>query len=640
MCGISGFTFEDLALVKRMCDVLWHRGPDDEGYYVDAGISLGNRRLAIIDLKTGRQPIYNEDESIVVVYNGEIYNFMSLRAELENRGHNFYTNSDTEVIVHAYEEWGDDFMRKFNGMFAFALWDANRRRLLLARDPCGIKPLYYTILKDGSLIFASEIKAILQHEEVRREVDREAFHYYVNLRFTPREKTMFKGIKRLLPGHYLVMENGSIKIRKFWDIIPSPQHYSESYLIEKIRDVLKRAIRRHLISDVPLGVYLSGGIDSSTIVAFASEMADEPLKTFTMGFGEPTDELKDAQFVADYFGTDHKELVVSTDLLKDYPQMIWHADMPKRNLYPYYIAKEVGKYVKVVLSGLGGDELFAGYEWKYRFAKDIEKEERKMPKELIESAKKNAVKLLEYICKYGSVHEIEHIHNLKRIAYLDSNVDLYLLVMSLDEVFYEDYLPNIYGEEMLKNRLPPVRDVFRPYFQNNLSFVDQILLADFKVKMADDFLFVDDAMSMAHSVEGRYPFLDRELVEFAFTIPNEFKFHHNEGKYILRRAMEGILPKRVLEKAKQGFGSNVGIRFSRELYELAKQLLPEGYTVKEGFIRREYIEDVLSYRASMSLVKHYTLIWNLIAFEIWYRIFILPDEIRKPELDINSLVSM
>ncbi|RLF92177.1 asparagine synthase (glutamine-hydrolyzing), partial [Thermococci archaeon] len=342
MCGISGFTFEDLALVKRMCDVLWHRGPDDEGYYVDAGISLGNRRLAIIDLKTGRQPIYNEDGSIVVVHDGEIYNFMSLRAELEDHGHDFHTNSDTEVIVHAYEEWGDDFMRKFNGMFAFALWDANRRRLLLARDPCGIKPLYYTILKDGSLIFASEIKAILQHEEIRREVDREAFHYYVNLRFTPREKTMFKGIKRLLPGHYLVMENGSIKIRKFWDIIPSPQHYSESYLIKKIRDVLKRAIRRHLISDVPLGVYLSGGIDSSTIVAFASEMTDEPLKTFTMGFGEPTDELEDARFIADYFGTDHKELVVSTDLLKDYPQMIWHADMPKRNLYPYYIAKEVG----------------------------------------------------------------------------------------------------------------------------------------------------------------------------------------------------------------------------------------------------------------------------------------------------------
>jgi len=640
MCGIVGFTFEDPVLIKRMCDILQHRGPDDEGYYIDSCISLGNRRLSIIDLKTGHQPIYNEDESIVVVHNGEIYNFMELRNELERIGHKFYTNSDTEVIVHAYEEWGDDFMRKFNGMFAFALWDANRKKLLLARDPCGIKPLYYTILKNGSLLFASEIKAILQHEEIRREVDKEAFHYYVNLRFTPGEKTMFKGIKRLLPGHYLVMEKETIKIRKFWDIIPSPQNYSESYLIKKLRDILRRAVRRHLISDVPLGVYLSGGIDSSTIVALASEMMDEPLKTFTMGFGEFTDELEDAQFVADYFGTDHRELIVSTDLLKDYPKMIWHADTPKRNLYPYYIAREVGKNVKVVLSGLGGDELFAGYEWKYKFAEDVEEERKRIPQELVKNAQEDALKLLRYVCKYGSVHEIEYIHNLKRIAYLNSNVDLYLLVMSLDEVFHEDYLPNIYGENMLKDYLPPVRDIFMPYFQNDLSFVDQILLADFKVKMTDDFLFVDDAMSMAHSVEGRYPFLDRELVEFAFTIPHEFKFNHKEGKYILKKAMKGLLPKRVLKKAKQGFGSNVGIRFSRELYELAKQLLPEGYIVRNGFIKKKYIEDVLSYRTSISLMKHYALIWSLIAFEIWYRIFIIPEEIHKPQLNINSIVDM
>jgi len=640
MCGIAGFTFDDYDLIKRMCDVLWHRGPDDEGYYVDSNISLGNRRLSIIDLITGKQPIYNEDKSITVVYNGEIYNFVELRDELERLGHHFYTNSDAEVIVHAYEEWGIDAVKKFNGMFAFALWDVDKRRLMLARDPYGMKPLYYTLLDDGTLIFASEIKAILQYDEVKREVDLEAFHYYVNLRFTPLEKTMFKRIKKLLPGQLLILEDKDIIFIKYYDVSLDLKNYTESYLIKKIREIMERSVRRHLISDVPLGIYLSGGIDSSAVVAFASRVASEPIKTFTMGFGEPTDELDDAQFVADYFGTEHRALVVDAELLKDYPKMIWYADMPKRNLYPYYIAKEVGKYVKVVLSGLGGDELFAGYEWKYQFAEDIQKEREKMPADLIMRAKDVASRMLDYVCKYGSLHEIEYIHNLKRMVFLNSNVDLYLSVISLDEVFYDSYLKNIYGYRMRLHNLPAVSEVFKQFFDNEHSFVDQILLADFKVKLADDFLFVDDAMSMANSVEGRYPFLDKELVEFAFTIPYNFKFHRGEGKYIFKKAMEGILPRRVLKKAKQGFGGSVELRFSREIKEVASQLLPEGYTVKHGFIDKNYIEKVLSYKVSRSLAKHYTLIWNLLAFEIWYRIFIISDNIRKPKLNINSLISL
>jgi len=640
MCGIAGFTFDDAVLIRRMCDVLQHRGPDDDGYYVDSHLSLGNKRLSIIDLKTGRQPIYNEDKSIVVVYNGEIYNFPELRGELEEAGHRFYTNSDTEVIVHAYEEWNLDCLPKFNGMFAFALWDTSDKRLLLARDSCGIKPLYYTFLENGTLMFASEIKAILQYELIRREVDCQSFHSYVNLRFVPGEKTIFKGIKRLLPGHCLLLDRDGARTNRFLDINPTAKEYTEDYLIKKIQQLLRSAVKRCLISDVPLGVYLSGGMDSSTVVALASKMMSEPLQTFTMGFGEPTDEMDDARYVAEYFGTNHRELVVHSTLLKDYPKMIWHADMPKRNLYPYYIAREISRYVKVVLSGLGGDELFAGYEWKYQFAKDVEEERGRMPPELMEKTRDIARKLLEYTCKYGSVHEIEYIHHLKRLLYLNSDVDLYLLGMSLDEVFPEEYLPNIYGKKMLQNRLQPIRDAFQQYFEDRrLNLVDRILLADFKVKMPDDFLFVDDAMSMANSIEGRFPYLDKELSEFAFTISDNYKFRNGSGKYILKKAVGEILPKRVLEKTKRGFGGTVGIQFSKELYEYARQLLPEGYIVKQGFIKKKYVDDVLRYKTSMSLTKHYIVIWDLLASEIWYRIFILPDKIRKPEFDIDSLLA-
>ena len=640
MCGIAGFTFEDPVLIRKMCDVIKQRGPDDEGYYSDTGITLGSRRLAIIDLEGGHQPIHNEDKSIVTVYNGMIYNFKELRASLEREGHRFYTNTDTEVIVHAYEQWGEECVKRFDGMFAFALWDSNRKRLMLARDQCGIKPLYYTILGDGSIIFASEIKAILQSPAVRREIDTDAFHYYINLRFIPKEKTLFKGISRLLPGHYLTMDAGGLRTRQYWDIVPEPKEYSEDYLVKRLEELLNGAVKRHLISDVPVGVYLSGGMDSSTVVALASKAVDSPLKTFTMGFGEHNDELSDARFVADYFNTEHREIIIHSTLLEEYPKMIWYADMPKRNLYPYYITREVSKYVKVVLSGLGGDELFAGYEWKYEFAQDVEAQRKKVPARLMSEMQLSAAKLIKHLSHYGALHEIEYVSHLKRIANLQSNVDLYLMVMSLDEVFSKEYLKRIYGSKLLDQPIPPVKNMFEPYFNsenNRLCFTDQVLLADFKVKMADDFLYVDDAMSMANSLEGRYPFLDRSLLEFAFTIPHEYKFHRGEGKYVLKKVMRKVLPKRVIGKIKQGFGGNVGIQFSGEIADYARQLLPEGYAVKEKLVKKRYVEDVLNRRASMNLVKHYTVLWNLLAFEVWYRLFILPDEIRKPEQNMDQM---
>jgi asparagine synthase (glutamine-hydrolysing) len=630
MCGIAGFTFDDQILIRRMCDSIRQRGPDDEGYYVDSNISLGNRRLSIIDLVSGKQPIYNEDKSIIIVYNGMIYNFHQLKKILEDLRHQFYTLTDTEVIVHSYEEWGEACFKMFDGMFAIAIWDSSKNKLILSRDPCGIKPLYYTIIgKD--LFFASEIKAILQYEEFERKVDLEALHYYINLRFLPKDKTLFQGVNCLLPGHYLIYDKENLLIEKYWDVDPSPQDQSESYVVSKLEAILTTSVDRHLISDVPVGVYLSGGLDSSSIVALASKSIDTPLKTFTMGFGEHTDEMDDASFVADQFNTEHNELVINSNLLKEYPKMIWHADMPKRNLYPYYIAKEVGKHVKVVLGGLGGDELFGGYEWKYGYAQDIEEERKRIPNPLAHEMKSVGLKLINYLSEYGALHEIEHIYHLKRIANLGSNVDLYLMVMSLDEVFQEKYLHRIYGSKMIKNKFPEIKELFKPFFDNNLSFIDQILLADFKIKLVDDFLYVDDAMSMANSLEGRHPFLDRKLVEFAFSIPNRYKFHNGEGKYVLKKAMKKILPERVLSKIKQGFGGNVGIQFSGEIAEYAKQMLPEGYAVNQKYVSKKYITDVLNRQTSMSLVKHYTVLWNLLAFEVWYRIFILSDKVQQPK---------
>jgi len=636
MCGIAGLNFEDRDLVKKMCRVLRHRGPDEEGYFDDDHASLGCARLSIIDLKGGRQPIYDEDRSVAVVYNGEIYNFLELRKTLERLGHRFYTDSDTEVIVHSYEQWGDDCCLRFDGMFAFALWDLSKETLLLARDRCGIKPLYYARLRDGRFLFASEIKSILQYEGVRRGVDLEALHYYLNLRFVPREKTLFRGIRRLLPGCLMRVAGGEVGIRRYWSLTPASRRRSEDYFIAKIRKALTGAVRRHLISDVPLGILLSGGIDSSAILAFASRVSDEPVKAFTMGFGEGADEIGDARYVAEAFGADHKTLLSQADILKEYPRMIWYADMPKRNLYPYYIMREASKHVKVLLGGLGGDELFGGYEWKYQFAEDVERERKAIPHRLMETLSKKVDNLIRYTCRHGSIFDIEHVHQLKRVAHFNDNLNLYLSVMSLDEVFHKEYLKRIYSRKLLNRRLPEIGGIFSKYFENDYSFMDQMMLADFSVKLPDDFLHVEDTMSMANSIEARVPILDNEMVDLAFAIPSTLKYRGGDGKYIFKKAMKGILPSRVLKKEKRGFGGTVGIQFSQEIGEYAKQILPEGHVVREGFVKKRYIENVLRHKSSMDLIRHYIVVWDLLALELWYRMYIL-DQSPEPKLNVNSL---
>lgn len=625
MCGIAGFTFEDRNLAQQMCDVQSHRGPDGEGYYLNKNITLAHRRLSIIDLRTGNQPIYNEDGSIVVVYNGEIYNFLELRDELTKRGHTFITNSDTEVIVHAYEEYGYDCVTHFNGMFAFALYDSCKKILFLARDRCGVKPLHYTLLDDGTFIFASEIKAILQYKRVPVEMDLDSLHFIINLRYIPGEKTMFKGIKRLLPGHFLILDRNKLSIKKYWEPFLNPGHESELFYIKTLRNMLEASVKRHLISDVPVGIMLSGGIDSSSLVALACKIMDEPPKTFCMGFGHANDETEDARIVADHFGTDHHELIVDDNLLRDYPKMIWYADEPKRNLYPFYISEMVGKHVKTALGGLGSDELFGGYIFKYDFVRRVDDIRKKTFYETKRDIELVAERLIRFQTQYGNIVEDGYLDYLEMIRYINSDADLYLITQTQDKVFQSDYLEKIYGEKLLAEYLTPIRDIYKPFFSNGKSFLDNLMLADFREKMINDFLLVDDRMNMAHSVESRVPYLDTQLVDFSLTIPTTVKVKHPEGKYILKMAMKDILPREVLTKKKQGFSSGTYEVYLKEGREMAKNVLCEGNLIKEKYIKKEYIEKILRAIPNPRLDLHYAVLWNLLVCEIWYGIYIDND---------------
>jgi asparagine synthase (glutamine-hydrolysing) len=556
-----------------MTDVIRHRGPDDLGFFIDDHIMLGQCRLSIIDLKTGRQPIYNEDRSIVIVYNGEIYNFKELRNELEKVGHSFSTNSDTEVVVHAYEEFGLKCFDRFNGMFAFALYDANTNQLILARDRQGIKPLYYTVL-DRNLIFASEIKAILQFPGIQKTLDVSALACFLTLRYVPLDATLFSGIRKLLPGHYIVIDKSGCREVCYWQLRPYPGN--DGVAKANLLDIMKRSVQRHLISDVPIGVYLSGGLDSAAMVAFASKLSDRPVNTFCMGFGEQSDELDDARVISEHFGTIHHETVVEGSLLTEFPEMIWHMDFPKRNLYPYYLARLASERVKVVLSGLGGDELFGGYDFRY-------------------SA------LLS-----------------RNPANVQDKVKAYFGTQARDVPSDQSA---VYGQGVPTHDYECSYKFLSRFFDNSLPFMEQVLAADFNGKMIYDFLPVDDSTSMAHSVETRVPFLDNELVDLAFAMPFASKFHDGKGKWPLREALASELPRSALEKKKQGFGPNPYEIYRKELRSYAENYLLGGHAVKMSLLNQEWIRRVLTATPSPDLASEYNKLWDCLALEVFLRIY-------------------
>ena len=626
MCGICGVVGPGAgrALGERMNASLAHRGPDGAGLYEDDGVVLGHRRLSVIDLVSGGQPMSNEDGSVWALHNGEIYNFRELRRELEGQGHQFRTGSDTEVLVHLYEQYGDGFLPKLDGMFAVALWDQTRRRLLLARDEFGIKPLHYHF--DGhTLRFASEVKALLQDPAVPRAVDPQALHYFLNLRFIPGERTLFAGICRLLPAHYLTFERGTLQIQRYSQLQPTDERRrDEGYYIDGIRHYLRAAVRKQLVSDVPLGVYLSGGLDSSALVACMSQLVNAPVQTFCLGFNEPSDELADARVVAAHFKTQHHELLVDADPLRRYPEVIWHAEEPKENiLQGYLLAQFARQHVKVVHGGLGGDELFAGYT-NNQFIYPTQRLHRLVPA----CAQTH---LFQPLSRWlGAVQNAsgwlrldEYRRGLQMLLALGDPERYYLILRNT-----WDYDPSafgtLYGPALCEQPLRLTHTEFDGYFGANHgpTVFDQVLRAELHTKMVDDFLMNEDRTSMAHGLEVRVPFLDRDLVRFALGIPADIKMKHNQTKYIFRRAMTGVLPAHTLRKKKWGFSFNPYHQFQKDLKGAAERVLTRERVTARGWFNYTYLRRILDHPPHPRLRWHYFFLWLALGLEIWAHMFL------------------
>ena len=530
MCGICGFVgSSDKNLLKRMTRKLTHRGPDDDGYYVDSFCSLGNRRLSIIDLEKGKQPIHNENQSVWVVFNGEIYNYRELRKNLEKK-HSFYTNSDTEVIVHLYDEYGERFPEHLDGMFAVALWDSEKKKLILVRDRMGIKPLYYSILND-KLLFASEIKAILECDEINRTIDSRSVASFLMYRFVFGKNTVLKQVKKLEPGHMLVKDSKGLKTKKYWRMSKFRKKSDKPEY--DLFDILHSSVKKRMISDVPISALLSGGLDSSTVVALMSSLSDK-VRTFTVGFSVKGDEFEKARYVSEHFNTEHHEVVVDIErAVKDFKKMIWYMDEPVADtaMVPsFYISEKIRKKAKVALVGEGADEIFGGY--------------------------------LPYKLLSGKIRFLPW--NLRENMYF-----------SYSTVFSEKEIGKIIGGDF------GVREYFNASTRNG-SNLNNILLFDIRNVLPNYQLTRVDRMMMAHSVEARVPFLDTEVLRFSLSLPESEKVRLTSGKHILRKSVSGILPKKVVKQSKRTFFTPMRHLHEKGFYDniigsIEKSELTKGY---------------------------------------------------------------
>jgi len=633
MCGIVGVRGEvNKGLLKKMNDVIRHRGPDDSGIFLDDKIGLGNRRLSIIDIKGGHQPIHNEDESIWITYNGEIYNFLELKKYLEDKGHRFYTNTDTEVIIHLYEEFGNNCVNKLRGMFAFAIWDSEKNRLFLARDRLGIKPLYYTI-NNGNIIFASEIKSILQYPNVKRKINLHALNYFLTLRYIPGPDTIFDDIYKLQPGHTLTWKDKKIEIKRFWQIKMMPSNMPERYYFEKLYEMLKDSIKMRLMSEVPLGTYLSGGIDSSSVVALMSEIMNEPVKTFSVGFGEErTDELKYARIVSEYFNTDHHEFIVEAKTTKFLPEIVWHFDEPIADpaaIPVFLLSKLAKKYVTVILTGEGGDELFAGYE-QYNIICNTKKYARFVPKFMISKILTSVPpKFLDYFFKYSSSLGEE---GMKRASeyFKHINDDVLESYLKIISIFDEKELKELYSEKIKTlTEWFALKEKYNPYFQNmnSKNLLNKLLKLETEIQLPDNFLMKDDKMTMACSIEARVPLLDHKLVELAGTMPPYLKLNGTKDKYILRKVMSKFIPI-IMKRKKQRFFVPIDTWLKGELGEITKQIFSKENIEKVGLFNYNYISHAMK-NFNTSKLYYGRQIWSLLTFQIWYKIYIENEKVSS-----------
>ena len=621
MCGIAGFadlqprarTLEgDQLRIKAMCDVMRHRGPDDDGVFVEPGVGLGMRRLSIIDLSTGHQPIHNEDRTVWVVFNGEIYNYRELRETLEAAGHRFYTSSDTETIVHGYEEWGEDVFARLRGMFGIALWDARTRTLLLGRDRPGIKPLYYA-QAGGRLYFGSEAKCVLANPEVDRALDPAALDHYLAYLYTPRDRAIFRGMRKLPPAHLLKVQDGRVEVRRYWQL-PTATAFpgSEAEALEALDATLADAVRSHMISDVPLGAFLSGGIDSSLVVALMARASDRPVKTFSIGFDESAfNELPHARRVAEHLGTEHHEFIVRPEALDILDRVIWHFDEPFADssaIPTWYVSEVARRHVTVVLSGDGGDELFGGYD-RYLPHPRVAAFDRLDP---------GVGRALAAATWRALPHGMRGKNFLRHVArdpqgrYLDSMT--FFFADERDALLSPDLRPGDGWDSEAYFAAPFGR-------LGGLPLEAQMMAFDFESYLPDDCLTKVDRMSSAHSIESRVPLLDHHVAEFAASLPVGMKIRGDRRKHLLKQLAFRYVPRDLLDRPKQGFGVPIGHWFRGSLRETFGDVLGSPAARQRGYFNYGFVDRVLQEHLA-GRRDHSLRLWQLLVFELWHRQYV------------------
>jgi len=626
MCGICGKLYFDSQRpvdrndLSRMMEVIHHRGPDDAGIYLSGAIGLGHKRLSIIDLSTGKQPISNENGTVWIVFNGEIYNYQELRVKLVQKGHIFTSQTDTEVIVHLYEEYGADCVAKLRGMFAFAIWDENNETLFLARDRVGIKPLYYWIGPDRFL-FGSEIKAILQDPSVPREVDTLIIDRFLSYYYTPGAETLLKGVLKLPPGCYFIWKNGHFRVNQYWDL-----HFSNGsknigfhQSKEELLDLLKETVRLHMISDVPVGFLLSGGVDSTSLLSLALRETDKPLSSFTIGFeGEKfADERPFAKLAAGRYGTQHYDITInSSDFAEFLPKYVWFMEEPVCEppaIAIYYISKLASKHVKVLISGEGGDEAFAGYQ-NYRNLVWLERLKKMMGP--LTNGLGRAMENMGKAIPLGRLKKYVQLLQLPLAKYYYSRTSnpFTLINREFTDFYLSSFRKRIYKDFSIE----PTMACFRN--RDSVDNLSRMLYVDTKTWLPDDLLVKADKMSMANSVELRVPLLDHKVLEFAAALPPSFKLNGFTTKYILKETFKNMVPKEIINRPKTGLPVPYGSWMRNDLRKMFEETLLDQKSIGRGYFNKNGIEKILS--ANLNEGNYDKEVFSLLVLELWHREFI------------------
>jgi asparagine synthase (glutamine-hydrolysing) len=625
MCGIVGFVNSsgtaDRAVLERMNAAIVHRGPDDDGFFIDGGAALGMRRLSIIDVAGGQQPIHNEDRTKWIVFNGEIYNYQEIRADLEKRGHQFYTKSDTEAVVHLYDEYGVDCVQHLRGMFAFAIWDSREKSLFLARDRVGKKPLLYSHQANGDLLFGSEFQALLKHPQVSREVDLAAIDSYISFLCVPAPQTAFKSIRKLEPGHWLRWKNGEIETKRYWlPDFSKKIKISEEEAIEETTRILRESTRLRMISEVPLGAFLSGGVDSSIVVALMAQESSQPVKTFSIGFEEQDfSELKYAKRVAEHVGAEYNEFIVRPNALEVLPTLVEHYGEPYADpsaIPTYYVSKETRKFVTVALNGDGGDESFVGYE--RHVAMKYAELYRKLPGPLRSSLIEPSLTALPGPTNFRN--RFVRFQRFLKAASLPKSERYLRWLSSFDsgaksELYTADLANEVAGEDAVR--------FFAKYLSNSngKGIIDATLLTDLMNYLPNDLLVKVDIASMANSLEARSPFLDHHLIEFAASLPENLKQNGFGTKTLLKKVGARLVPREVIYRPKMGFGIPLNKWLRNELQGFTRETLLSDKAKDRGLFDAKVVERLIDEQRD-DLKDNSWKLWTLLMLELWFQRFI------------------